>query len=294
MCYTSNGEKNMKDKRSKIQLIIIIIELIILISLSSYRVYEYVIKDKEEIKENENSNENIKKYKVTFDYGNNSIRSIEVKENEKIELPDEPIKEGYIFGGWLNDYTIIDNNYIVKENITLKINWIDESINSGIKILVYQINIRKEANEESEDIGDVLLDEKYEVLEIIDSTNYTWYKIKQGNIIGYVASKKGENWVECSDNSLEGNNKVLYFYEQDGNLYVDETNNNKAYIGSYECKSDSCYGFSSMHNKYDAWLYNANNNTSVVIDLNWFLYNYEEQKEYQSIIIFSRAVMNMY
>lgn len=193
----------MKDKKSKIQLIIIILELIILIGISGYRVYEYVIKDKEEIKENENANENIKKCKVAFDYGNNSIISIEVKENEKIELPDEPIKEGYKFGGWLNDYTLIDENYIVKEDITLKINWIDESINSGIKILVYQINIRKEANEESEDIGDVLLDETYEVLEVIDSNNYTWYKIKKGNIIGYVANQKGENWVDYNDNKIE-------------------------------------------------------------------------------------------
>ena len=136
----------MKSKSDKIKLVIIILELIILIGLSSYRIYEFVDKSKEEIKGNENNNS---------------------KEDEKDNISTE------------------------------------EQTRGKIKILVYQINIRREANETSEDIGEVLVDEIYDVLEIIDSDNYTWYKINKNGVIGYVANQKGENWIDYVDSNVE-------------------------------------------------------------------------------------------
>ena len=138
----------------KCQFVIVIVEIIILLCLSGYRMYEYLNKDKEEIKENENSNSNN-------------------KEDEK-------------------------------DNISNK-----EQTNRKIKILVQQINIRKEANETSEDIGDVLLNETYEVLEEVDSTNYTWYKINKNGVIGYIANKKSENWIEVIYNGEELDSSLI-------------------------------------------------------------------------------------
>jgi len=176
----------------RIKLIIIIIEIIVLLGLSGYRVYEYI---NEDLNINEN-NETVKKYKVTFDYGDNTVRSIEVEENKKIEFTEEPIKKGYKFDGWLLNSVIIDNNYEVKGDITLKANWVNENIDSEIKILVYEINIRQEADVNSTDLGDVHMDQVYDVLDIVETDTYTWYKIKKDNIVGYVANQKGENWVE--------------------------------------------------------------------------------------------------
>ena len=83
----------------------------------------------------------------------------------------------------------------------------DNGINKNknqIKILVQQINIREKADEKSKDIGDVFYNEYYDVLEIIDTTNYMWYKIKTNSgIIGYVASLKTGNWVEYIENEIE-------------------------------------------------------------------------------------------
>ena len=40
-------------------------------------------------------------YRVTFDTdGGSLIKSLTVKEQEKIKQPEDPVKEGYIFDGW--------------------------------------------------------------------------------------------------------------------------------------------------------------------------------------------------
>ena len=66
-----------------------------------------------------------------------------------------------------------------------------------IKILVDVINIRENSSTDSNDIGNVYLDEIYDVLDVVDSDIYTWYKIKTNtNVTGYVASKKDESWIQ--------------------------------------------------------------------------------------------------
>lgn len=66
-----------------------------------------------------------------------------------------------------------------------------------IKILADVINIREKPNKESLDIGNVYFNEIYDILDVIDSEVYTWYKIKTNtNIIGFIASKKDEKWIE--------------------------------------------------------------------------------------------------
>lgn len=86
-----------------------------------------------------------------------------------------------------------------------------------IHILVNQINIRKFPDEKSEDLGDVYYDEYYTIKEIVEKEEYIWYKIKTSTQIeGYVASKKGANWVEIlmkKENYIPNNSSFLFLFE---------------------------------------------------------------------------------
>ncbi len=65
-----------------------------------------------------------KQYEITFDSnGGSQIASVKVKENDKIEQPDDPIREGYIFGGWYYLNELYDFTIPVKSNMTLKAEW---------------------------------------------------------------------------------------------------------------------------------------------------------------------------
>jgi len=138
-----------------------------------------------------------------------------------------------------------NNDQDGKDNIST-----EEQTNDKIKILVYQINIRKEANENSEDIGDVLLNEVYDVLEIVDTTNYNWYKINKNGIIGYVANQKGEKWLEYSEN---------------GQFEV---------VNEYKCVSEDC----QIHDTTDSVAF-------VYEDNKYFIYDYKtKEKKYLNIV----------
>ena len=113
----------------------------------------------------------------------------------------------------------------------------DNGINKDknqIKILVQQINIREKADEKSKDIGDVYYNEYYDVLEIVDSTNYTWYKIKTNSgIIGYVASLKNGNWIEYknSENGVTVTSfKLIFECEKTGQYSIKLNAGEKLYI----------------------------------------------------------------
>lgn len=96
---------------------------------------------------------------------------------------------------------IISGTYITSSN-NLNNN-IDQ-----IKILVDIINIRENPTIDSTDLGNVYINEIYDVLEIIDN-DYTWYKIKTNTgISGYVASSKTDKWIEYIPKT-ETNNEVV-------------------------------------------------------------------------------------
>lgn len=87
----------------------------------------------------------------------------------------------------------IEYNYASQSNIL-------DDTKRQIQILVKSINIRKEASELSEDLGNVYEGEIYDVLGEVDSAIYTWYKIKTNyNLEGYVASKKDAEWIKLSE-----------------------------------------------------------------------------------------------
>ena len=69
---------------------------------------------------------------TTFDTdGGNEINIILIEKGKHILLPIEPVKEGYIFVGWIdeNGY-LVTNNMIVSSNITLKAMWIKKGVES--------------------------------------------------------------------------------------------------------------------------------------------------------------------
>lgn len=68
-----------------------------------------------------------KTYQVTFNsYDGSLINSLEIEEGSKLNKPEDPIKEGYIFLGWFKDSEFnnaYDFNEIVISNLTLHAKW---------------------------------------------------------------------------------------------------------------------------------------------------------------------------
>ena len=73
----------------------------------------------------------VTRYTVTFDtQGGSEIDSVRVTRNSTVSKPDDPTKDGYIFGGWFNEKdctTAFDFTTNITKNITLYANWIEES-----------------------------------------------------------------------------------------------------------------------------------------------------------------------
>lgn len=69
------------------------------------------------------------KITVKFDTdGGSVISDVEVKVGETLVLPENPVKEGYVFKGWLLDGEPFDVNMKLEKNITLKANWEKENL----------------------------------------------------------------------------------------------------------------------------------------------------------------------
>lgn len=78
----------------------------------------------------------IKAYTVSFSgngYGNIPAEA-KVAEGGKVEKPEDPTAEGFVFGGWYMDAectTVYDFNSPVNENLTLYAKWTEENTGSG-------------------------------------------------------------------------------------------------------------------------------------------------------------------
>ena len=110
------------------------------------------------------------------------------------------------------------------------------------KVNVDKINIREKPTVESNDIGDVFLNEIYDILEEVDSEQYTWYKITTSRgVTGYVANLKNSNWMTLyypnqdlepdyevddktddfnNDSSLSEDEKVVFECKEEGYYYI--------------------------------------------------------------------------
>lgn len=109
--------------------------------------------------------------------------------------------------------TSLNNKDIYKETI------IQANSDFQIEVTNNFINIRKDANTESEILGEVNKGDIYNVLDIIGGTNYIWYKIDYKGNIGYIASSREEPYI-----------KELYNNKLVVNIFCTEKEENCAYL----------------------------------------------------------------
>lgn len=94
-----------------------------------------------------------KEYTIKFDTdGGSIIESIKVKENDKIEKPSDPTKEGYDFAGWYYNDKKYDFNTKVKKNMTLKAKWEADGTGIVLKDTALEITVDDELTLEIESL----------------------------------------------------------------------------------------------------------------------------------------------
>ena len=55
------------------------------------------------------------KYTITFvDYDNTIIKQITINKGEEVILPDDPVRDGYVFEGWDHDLENIESDLTIK------------------------------------------------------------------------------------------------------------------------------------------------------------------------------------
>ena len=178
-----------------------------------------------------------------------------------------------------------------KENIS-------DTTKKEIKILVYEINIRQEPDANSPDIGDVYMNQVYEVLDIVETESYTWYKIKKDNIVGYVANQKGEEWIECRETKKDdGFNTILYFYENDNEIIV--LNSNLAFFEETKNEYDSNYKFISKYSCDNCYIGEAPSSCSIsgeYLKKNKYVIIFDYTKEFKYILydVYSENIIDTY
>ncbi len=93
-----------------------------------------------------------KEYTVTFDSnGGSEVASVKVKENDKVEKPEDPTREGYVFGGWYYNKELYDFETPVKQDMTLEAGWaVEGSIANpvtGVELNVESVSLEVNGTE---------------------------------------------------------------------------------------------------------------------------------------------------
>ena len=127
----TNGGKLIKNIEVKNDEIISLPE----IQKEGYKVVTYINENKKIVKKgtkiNKNTkitpiyvNENEEQVNITFYDENEIIESINLNKNNELILPTDPIKEGYIFSGWLINDNVLIGESIITTDTVLKAIWI--------------------------------------------------------------------------------------------------------------------------------------------------------------------------
>ncbi len=88
-----------------------------------------------------------KKYEVTFNSnGGTQVVSARISEKDKIEKPEDPTREGYLFVGWYYDDELYDFDTPIMHNITLEARWtpLGEAEIEGISLNQTELTLKVE------------------------------------------------------------------------------------------------------------------------------------------------------
>ncbi len=214
-------KENAKEKKSKKNYILVALIILLLLIIAGLLIYIIVIKDDNKITINTNGGS-----------------EVEVVINENIlEVPEQPKKEGYIFGGWKNQKNeMIVSKVEVTEDTTLDATWIKEDEQTT--------NITYEIEEEK----------TYEIV-VVDNTNLIlpatpyregyifigWFDL-DGNVVteDYLVSdeitliakwvKEGTTTYKVKYESEGGSDLPLVYVLEDGKLYFPITPVREGYV----------------------------------------------------------------
>ncbi len=144
---------------------------------------------------------NKKEYTVTFNSdGGSIINSIKVKENEKVEKPEDPTKEGYDFAGWYYEEELFDFNTKINKDIILVAHWNSNGIELDNKNIDLTVGEEKEIDIKSlpdgikiEDLEFTSSDES--IVTILENGKIKG--LKTGSVTITIKSKDGKYSVNC-------------------------------------------------------------------------------------------------
>ena len=185
-----------------------------------------------------------KTYTVTLEKNNGEeAEKCNVNENEKIEEPKEPSKEGFKFEGWYKDKELterFDFEDEIKEDITLYAKWIEEQskemeLKSGTYIAIFKenpehkfeltfIDVLTLDSEQLEELG-VKKEEFDQILKLIkDNTS------KYGTVLSVYAIE-----IKCDEYGYTGETQIkikmtdeMKKFNSFKMIYIDDENNFKA------------------------------------------------------------------
>lgn len=193
-------------------------------------------------------------YTIIFDSnGGTNVESVIITNEEKLVLPEEPTKNGYIFNGWLLNGDRFNESLIIDKNLTLTADWKKEQIktykvtfeyNNGTKKL--EINIEENDKVSKPDnptksgydfLGWYLNDEKYDFETLISSDiNLVAKWKKKTTNISNTNTNKTQNSSTQNDNTNNTQNNPTSSDNQNSS-----TNEEKIYIDAileYYCLGD--------------------------------------------------------
>lgn len=207
-------------------------------------------------------------YTINFDTdGGSSIDSVVVRENEIVEKPEEPTKEGYTFVRWELDEEEYDFKEPVTEEITLKAIW--KKVNSN--------NATKEENTNSEKNNNTTSSK----INLNNNISITEYHVDSGNMdcfyYMFVTNLK-EVFPEAKITKINNNpSEVSFWHTKDRQDYEVSTEEINEYLSSGTLKINTSKenNFINILNKYKNGSYMGIGNVEYTLDNHRFIFSYD-------------------
>ena len=198
-----------------------------------------------------------KSYTITFDSaGGEKLESIKVSKEGKIELPENPTKEGYIFNGWYLDGQLFNDSMKLEKNITLVAEWIEETANIFKVLFIYNndtkdLEVNVEANNKIEEpikpsksgykfIGWYNGDVKYDFNTEVTTDLILFAKWEVIEVPSNNTSNSGNNNSNNTNNNNTSNSDQKEDTAIKDKKTIDATKEYYCYDSSYKLNGDKC------------------------------------------------------